>query len=311
MSKAPPFIVLWREALRRNSGLPPAVRLVGHVMADYADTATGKNVWPGARRLADETGLSLRTVTDHRQALVRAGYAVEESRGGSLKGGKRESSKFYLKIPPTSAAIAPVPVQPTTPTSATVATYRSIDRSPTSEPAPRAPGAPAGAGLNGADEQPEYERVFVSDEPPLPACFAPTPDKRPFPDQQLISDDSIWDWALEVHEERGGASDVDWGKVLRDFISFYAGQESKNWLHVWRQWADRAAAKSGPRAKASGKTKPSTPVDPSRKHIRCDDCGDLAYIIGELLNDRALGNRNLFECAAGHRAERPMEAEVH
>ena len=150
---APPFIVLWRKALF-NSDLPPLTRLVGLAMAESADTATGKNVYPSAQRLAAKTGLSLRSVFLHRRRLVTDYFAVEVFKGGT-KGGHSENSKFELVIPtpaadaplviPTHAGDAPLGVQQTTQTPAADAHYRSLTGSSTSAaPGLRPPLASAG-----------------------------------------------------------------------------------------------------------------------------------------------------------------------
>ena len=361
---APPFIVLWRKALLR-SGLPPAVRHVGHVLAEYADTASGRNAFPGAQTIAEDTGISRRRVLDHRQALVRAGFAVEEVKGGSLKNGQRQSSRFRLTIPTsdkvspvlvnsghqspdtTSDKVSPVLVTKRTPTSDKVSPVLVTRCHPTG-PGPdhlplRAPGASrpplASAGSDGAkadedEDRPLAEkqsdngadddvpfRVFVKGEPPLPKCLAPTPDKRPLPDELIDgldawAEDFIWDWAEEVHEKRGGCKEVDWSKTVRDFIAYYSAdpEGSKNWIYVWRRWAERAAAKAG-QATRKPKTELKAQTDESSndgdslasypKRIECDDCADDAYVIGERLG---IGiTAAVYECASEHRTERHFE----
>ena len=99
----PVFVVQWRKALY-DSGLPATVRSVGFVMSDYADTRTGKNAFPSAQRLAHDTGLSQRRVYDYRLALVAAGFAVEVSKGGSVRGGRRSNSRFELTMPTSDSA---------------------------------------------------------------------------------------------------------------------------------------------------------------------------------------------------------------
>jgi len=173
---------------------------------------------------------------------------------------------------------------------------------------------------NGADDDVPF-RVFVKGEPPLPKCLAPTPDKRPLPDELIDgldawAEDFIWDWAEEVHEKRGGCKEVDWSKTVRDFIAYYSAdpEGSKNWIYVWRRWAERAAAKAG-QATRKPKTELKAQTDESSndgdslasypKRIECDDCADDAYVIGERLG---IGiTAAVYECASEHRTERHFE----
>ncbi len=93
-----PFVARWREAIF-SSDLPQTVRHVGLVMAHYADTNTGRNVRPGADRVARGAGMSVRHVKRCRAILLKAGFLEEIVRGGSPQAGLRRASVFALTIP--------------------------------------------------------------------------------------------------------------------------------------------------------------------------------------------------------------------
>jgi hypothetical protein len=80
------------------SGLPPRTRLVGLVLAVYADGADGRNVRPGISRLADDCSLPESTVRQHVTALRQLGY-IERVRSGSACGRQGRADEYRLTIP--------------------------------------------------------------------------------------------------------------------------------------------------------------------------------------------------------------------
>ncbi len=69
----------------RDPALSPKVKVVGAVMASYANKDS--IAWPGTPRLVAETGLSRNLVTSARSELVRGGYLqkiFERDRAGKI-----------------------------------------------------------------------------------------------------------------------------------------------------------------------------------------------------------------------------------
>jgi Helix-turn-helix domain len=127
-----PLLFAWQRALR-DSGLPAATRLVGLVLSTYMNMQGG-SAFPGASRLANDTGLCVRTVKKHLGRLVRTGWLVIVERGG-LKGEKRRANRYQATFPDgtshgssTRAGDAPVPVQEIPPTSAGDAPQHLIEQ---------------------------------------------------------------------------------------------------------------------------------------------------------------------------------------
>lgn len=70
----------WRTAIC-ESNLPSTTRLVAFALSLYMNERGG-SAFPGAERLANDTGLSLRAVKEHTNALYHAGYLKRLSKGG-------------------------------------------------------------------------------------------------------------------------------------------------------------------------------------------------------------------------------------
>jgi hypothetical protein len=136
MSERPTIhpVLTWRSALC-DSGLPATARHVALTISIYMNERGG-SAYPGGTRLAEDTGLSLRTVRSALAVLEQSGWLTVVERGGATKGSKRTATIYQAAIP-TSAAVAPVqeihrcnsghrPVQLTTPTGATAAPQVSM-----------------------------------------------------------------------------------------------------------------------------------------------------------------------------------------
>ena len=93
----------WRKAVRA-SDLVPAAKLVLHALQDYQMQKRG-TAWPGQGTLADECGLSRRTVTSALKSGREAGFIVPV--GSESKGGRYGSVVYAFEIPGD-------PVQPVT-----------------------------------------------------------------------------------------------------------------------------------------------------------------------------------------------------
>ena len=136
MSERPTLhpVLTWRSALC-DSGLPATARHVALTISIYMNERGG-SAYPGGTRLAEDTGLSLRTVRTALATLEQTGWLTVVTRGGAKKGEKRTATIYQAAIP-TSEAVAPVqeihrcnsrqrPVQLTTPTGAAVAPQVSM-----------------------------------------------------------------------------------------------------------------------------------------------------------------------------------------
>ena len=133
----------WRSAIC-ESDLPPTARHVAATLSFYMNERGG-SAYPGAVRLAHDTGLSERTVRSALALLVERGWLVLAKEGGR-KGERRQANEYVAAVPPlqqmqgspdaTHAAPAGVPLQLTTPTPAAVAGQLSKELSKNS-------GAPA------------------------------------------------------------------------------------------------------------------------------------------------------------------------
>ena len=125
----------WRDAIRRppeGHELKPTDRLVALVLSFYMDKDTLEGARPGPARLAAETGLSPRTVKLSMQSLVKAGWIVQTSKGGTRKGGSEKIASTYLGAWPEGMR---VPMQPPD-TSAERAPVQEMHGSTSAERAP-------------------------------------------------------------------------------------------------------------------------------------------------------------------------------
>ncbi len=94
-------VVEWRAVIRR-SGLPSTARLVALALSDYMSPAGG-SAYPGADRLADETGLGVRTVRRDLASLVELGYLTVAGEGGG-----RGRANAYAACFPTPETVQDV-----------------------------------------------------------------------------------------------------------------------------------------------------------------------------------------------------------
>lgn len=85
----------WRKAVRA-SDLVPAAKLVLHALQDYQMQKRG-TAWPGRQTLADECGLSMRTVASALKSGREAGFIVPV--GSESKGGRYGSVVYAFEIP--------------------------------------------------------------------------------------------------------------------------------------------------------------------------------------------------------------------
>ena len=96
-----PFKFVWQRAVcSKECPLAPTVRLVALARSIHMD-ADGTNCYAGAGRIADETGLHLRTVREADKALVAGGWLVVTFQGGSPRGGARLATVYRAQIPTT------------------------------------------------------------------------------------------------------------------------------------------------------------------------------------------------------------------
>jgi hypothetical protein len=120
----------WRSWIC-ESGLPSTVRLVLFTLSLYMNERGG-SAYPGAKRLADDSGLSVRSVKSALAIALEAGCIVETFHGGSPVGGQRKASEYravILKTGETDSRVQEIhrcnsqqgPVQLTTSTGAAAA----------------------------------------------------------------------------------------------------------------------------------------------------------------------------------------------
>lgn len=87
----------WRSILAGSRTLPANARLVGLVLSLHMNE-TGGSCHPGTTRLAQETGLSLRSVKAHLKILQEQGYLVVVERGG-LRGEHKRANGYMPAVP--------------------------------------------------------------------------------------------------------------------------------------------------------------------------------------------------------------------
>jgi hypothetical protein len=90
----------WRKALMR-SDLIASVKMTGVAACEFADSKTGARIYPGVGLLAESVGLSRRSVIEHTQILVDAGWLKQlyQGKGAKLVGGKRLANEYQLSFP--------------------------------------------------------------------------------------------------------------------------------------------------------------------------------------------------------------------
>ena len=95
----------WRAAIC-DSDLRPVVRHVLFALSLYM-SERGDSAFPGASRLAHDTGLAKRTVLGALGVAEAAGWLEVKRRGGSHRGGQRLATEYSANIP-TGDRAAPV-----------------------------------------------------------------------------------------------------------------------------------------------------------------------------------------------------------
>ncbi len=102
----------WTSAIA-DSDLAPTSRHVALTFALHLNRRD-RSAFPGAAKLADETGLHLSTVKRALADLEARGWLVCEQRGGSLRGGRRLATVWSCAIPDDPTGSAEHRVQTTT-----------------------------------------------------------------------------------------------------------------------------------------------------------------------------------------------------
>jgi len=97
-------LLTWRGAVC-ESDLRPATRHVALTLSLYM-SERGDSAYPGARRLAHDTGLTERSVRDHLAGLVKGGWLQLVEKGGN-KGDKRHANVYAARVPDP-----PLPLDP-------------------------------------------------------------------------------------------------------------------------------------------------------------------------------------------------------
>ena len=101
----------WRSAIC-DSQLAPTTRHVAVTLSLYMNER-GASAFPGARRLAHDSGLGERTIREHLGILVEQGWLGIVEKGG-LKGEERRANHYEARTP---ASPAPVHLSAPTPAS--------------------------------------------------------------------------------------------------------------------------------------------------------------------------------------------------
>lgn len=111
MSKVGPLYD-WTSAIA-DSDLAATSRHVALTFALHLNRRD-RSAYPGAAKLAEETGLHLSTVKRALADLEARGWLVCEQRGGSIKGGKRLATVWACAIPEDPTGRTEDPVHPAT-----------------------------------------------------------------------------------------------------------------------------------------------------------------------------------------------------
>lgn len=98
MTKIQPLLT-WRGAIC-ESGLPATARHVALTLSLYM-SERGDSAFPGAKRLARDTGLTERSVRDQLARLTAGGWLQLVEKGG-IKGEKRHANQYAARVPETA-----------------------------------------------------------------------------------------------------------------------------------------------------------------------------------------------------------------
>lgn len=104
-------VYTWRAALT-DSDLPATTRHVALTLSIYM-SEKGDSAFPGARRLANDTGLTERAVRKHLGLLVATGWLEVVQRGG-LRGEQRRANAYRAVVPNACTRDTHVPGTPVT-----------------------------------------------------------------------------------------------------------------------------------------------------------------------------------------------------
>jgi Helix-turn-helix domain len=125
----------WQRAIR-DSELPPMTRHVALTLSTYMN-AEGGSAFPGAARLARDTGRSERKVRERLGLLVKAGWLVEVERGG-LRGEERRANRYQARTPVDNSRTpdlrSGIPLTSETPTPDLRSPHHSIEQSIDQQP---------------------------------------------------------------------------------------------------------------------------------------------------------------------------------
>lgn len=99
----------WRSAIC-DSDLPPTTRLVALTLSLHMNERGG-SCFPSAAQLAQETGLGVSTVREHRKTLERTGWLACVERGG-IRGKARRASAYEATTPPAAGPVQETDVTP-------------------------------------------------------------------------------------------------------------------------------------------------------------------------------------------------------
>jgi hypothetical protein len=199
-------VYTWRAALT-DSDLPPTTRHVALTLSIYM-SEKGDSAFPGARRLAHDTGLSERAVRKQLGDLVQAGWLEVVQRGG-LRGETRRANAYRARIPhpgPTDTDVAASPVHLATSTPVPT----DHDPGPTDTPTIHRTNQEHGPRKRG-------ERI------PLP-----------------------FDVSTEMQEwVQRECPRLDWDYETRQFVDYWRSATGRNsakldWTATWRTWMRRA-----------------------------------------------------------------------
>lgn len=90
----------WERAFRGAEGLTPTDKCIGLFASTYA-SRNGGDIWPGAERLARDTGVSKLTALRSLKKLRESGWLarVHHANGRQSAGGGRLADVYALSVP--------------------------------------------------------------------------------------------------------------------------------------------------------------------------------------------------------------------
>ena len=155
--------------------IPPTTKHVALTLATYGDT-NGRQIHPGEKRVATDTGLSTRAIRNHLATLREAGLIIRRS-GGRSNRQRADADLYQLSIPDTTTG-TPVPVvggRLPEPDDTTTGTPVPVDNPPTT-------GTPVPVVT--PEEHPDYRNLTTRlPEPDDTTTGTQLPPTNPRPDQ--------------------------------------------------------------------------------------------------------------------------------